>query len=81
MEESTVRIAISSHPRITLEAEKLGGKPCIRGLRISVQDVLSSLASGMTESEILEEFPDLEREDFQAVYKFAAEVAGNRFTG
>jgi uncharacterized protein (DUF433 family) len=76
-----VPIAINSHPRITLEAEKLGGKPCIRGLRISVQDVLSYLASGMTESEILEEFPDLEREDFQAVYKFAAEVAGNRFTG
>jgi uncharacterized protein (DUF433 family) len=45
-----------------------------------VQDVLSYLASGMTEQEILEEFPDLEKEDFQAVYKFAAEAAGNRFT-
>lgn len=74
-------IATNTHPRITLEPEKLGGKPCIRGLRISVQDVLGYLASGMAEQEILEEFPDLEKEDFQAVYKFAAEMAGNRFTG
>jgi uncharacterized protein (DUF433 family) len=73
--------ATNTHPRITLEPEKLGGKPCIRGVRISVQDVLSYLASGMTEQEILEEFPDLEKEDFQTVYRFAAEMAGNRFTG
>ena len=70
-----------THPRITLEPDKLGGKPCIRGLRISVQDVLGYLASGMTEKEILEEFPDLEKEDFQAIYSFAADMAGNRFTG
>lgn len=60
--------------RITTEPDKLGGKPCIRGLRISVEDVLGYLASGMTEQEILEDFPDLEHEDFIAVYKYAASI-------
>ncbi len=59
--------------RITIEPAKRSGKPCIRGLRITVDDVLSYLAAGMSESEILQEFPDLEREDFLAVYAFAAE--------
>ncbi len=59
--------------RITLEPEKRGGKPCIRGLRITVYDVLECLASGMTEAQILADFPDLEREDIRAVLAFAAE--------
>ena len=59
--------------RITLEPEKRGGKPCIRGLRITVYDILEYLASGMTEVEILADFPDLEREDIRAVLAFAAE--------
>ena len=59
--------------RITLDPEKRGGKPCIRGLRITVYDVLEYLASGMTEAEILADFPDLEREDIRAVLAFAAE--------
>ena len=59
--------------RITLEPEKRGGKPCIRGLRITVYDVLDYLASGMTEAEILADFPDLEREDIRAAVAFAAE--------
>ncbi len=59
--------------RITLEPEKRGGKPCIRGLRITVYDVLEYLASGMTEAEILEDFPDLERDDIRASLAFAAE--------
>ena len=59
--------------RITLEPEKRGGKPCIRGLRITVYDVLEYLASGMTEAQILADFPDLEREDIRAVLAFAAE--------
>ena len=59
--------------RITLEPEKGGGKPCIRGLRITVYDILEYLASGMTEAEILAGFPDLEREDIRAVLAFAAE--------
>jgi uncharacterized protein (DUF433 family) len=59
--------------RITIEAGKRSGKPCIRGLRITVSDVLEYLASGMTEDEILSEFPDLEREDIRACLAFAAD--------
>ena len=59
--------------RITIEPGKRSGKPCIRGLRITVDDVLSYLASGMSEAEILAEFPDLEPEDFRAVFAFAAD--------
>jgi uncharacterized protein (DUF433 family) len=59
--------------RISIEPGKRSGKPCIRGLRVTVDDVLSYLAAGMTEDQILRDFPDLEREDFRAVYTFAAE--------
>jgi uncharacterized protein (DUF433 family) len=59
--------------RITLEPGKRSGKPCIRGLRITVDDVLSYLAAGMSEDEILADFPLLERDDFRAVYAFAAD--------
>jgi uncharacterized protein (DUF433 family) len=59
--------------RITIEPGKRSGKPCIRGLRITVSDVLEYLASGMTEDEILSEFPDLEKEDIRACLSFAAE--------
>jgi uncharacterized protein (DUF433 family) len=60
--------------RITIEPGKRGGKPCIRGLRITVWDVLGWLSTGMSEEQILDEHPDLEKADFQAVYKFAAEA-------
>jgi len=59
--------------RITIEPGKRSGKPCIRGLRITVSDVLDYLASGMTEDEILAELPDLEGEDIKASLAFAAE--------
>jgi uncharacterized protein (DUF433 family) len=59
--------------RITVEPGKRSGKPCIRGLRITVYDVLDSLASGMSEDEILRELPDLERDDIRAVLAFAAD--------
>ena len=59
--------------RITLEPDKRGGKPCIRGLRITVYDILEYLASGMTEAGILADFPDLELEDIRAALAFAAE--------
>ena len=52
--------------RITIEPGKRGGKPCVRGLRITVYDVLSYLASGMTVEEVLEDFPSLTREDILA---------------
>jgi uncharacterized protein (DUF433 family) len=58
---------------ITLEPGKRGGKPCIRGLRITVYDVLEYLASGMTEEEILADFPDLSRDDIRACLAFAAD--------
>jgi uncharacterized protein (DUF433 family) len=60
--------------RITFEPGKRGGKPCIRGLRIAVWDVLGWLGSGMPEEEILDEHPDLEKADFAAVYQYAAEA-------
>ena len=58
---------------ITIEPGKRGGKPCIRGLRITVYDVLEYLASGMSEAEILRDFPDLTREDIRACLAFAAD--------
>ena len=57
---------------ITLEPGKRGGKPCIRGMRITVYDVLELLASGMTHGEILEDFPYLTQEDILACLSYAA---------
>jgi uncharacterized protein (DUF433 family) len=59
--------------RITIEPGKRGGKPCIRGLRITVYEVLEYLASGMSEAEILQDFPDLAQEDIRACLAFAAD--------
>lgn len=59
--------------RITVEPGKRSGKPCIRGLRITVYDVLDYLAGGMTEDQVLTDFPDLERDDIRAVLAFAAD--------
>jgi len=58
---------------ITIEPGKRGGKPCIRGLRITVYDVLEYLASGMSEDDILRDFPDLVRDDIRACLAFAAD--------
>jgi uncharacterized protein (DUF433 family) len=58
---------------ITIEADKRGGQPCIRGLRITVRDVLEYLASGMSVDEILGDFPDLTAEDIRACLAFAAD--------
>jgi uncharacterized protein (DUF433 family) len=58
---------------ITLEPGKRSGKPCIRGLRITVYDVLSYLAAGMTTDEILDDFPTLTLEDILACLSYAAE--------
>ena len=58
---------------ITIEAGKRSGKPCVRGLRITVSDVLDYLASGMTDDEILQDFPDLTRNDIRACLAFAAD--------
>jgi uncharacterized protein (DUF433 family) len=57
---------------IRVQPDKLGGKPCVRGLRISVADVLEYLASGMSVAEVLSDFPDLTREDILACLAYAA---------
>ena len=59
--------------RITIESGKRSGKPCIRGMRITVYDILSYLASGMTYQEVLEDFPYLTQEDIFACLSYAAD--------
>jgi uncharacterized protein (DUF433 family) len=58
--------------RITIEPGKRSGKPCVRGMRITVADVLGYLASGMSIDEVLDDFPNLEKEDILACLSFAA---------
>ena len=64
---------MSHRDRITIEPGKRSGKPCIRGMRITVGDVLEYLASGMTEAELLAEFPYLEHDDVLACLEYAAD--------
>lgn len=59
--------------RITVNSKQCGGRPCIRGMRIRVVDVLELFAAGLTPGEILDEMPDLEAEDLQAVLTYAAQ--------
>ena len=63
---------------ITVEPGKRGGQPCIRGMRMTVYDVLSYLASGMTEEQLLADFPYLRREDILACLSYAAEPTTDR---
>jgi uncharacterized protein (DUF433 family) len=64
----------TTESRITIEPGKRSGQPCIRGLRITVWDVLGWLAAGATQDQILEDYPDLEPQDFQAVFDFAVKM-------
>lgn len=64
---------MSYQDRLTIDPAKRGGKPCVRGLRITVYDVLEYLASGMSEAEILHDFPDLTQDDIRACLAFAAD--------
>ena len=64
---------MSYKDRITIEPGKRGGRPCIRSLRITVYDVLGWLASGMSEDDVLRDYPELVREDIRACLEFAAE--------
>ena len=66
--------------RITIESGKRGGRPCIRGLRITVYDVLEMLAEGMSEAEILEDFPELEAADIRACLAYAANREHSLYT-
>ncbi len=61
------------HSLITIEPDKRGGRPCIRGMRITVFDVLSNLAAGMSAEAILKDFPYLTAEDIQACLAYAVE--------
>ncbi len=61
------------HKIITIEPGKRGGKPCIRGIRITVSDVLGWLAAGMSVVEILDDYPDLTEEDIRACLAYAAD--------
>ncbi|HWB65137.1 MAG TPA: DUF433 domain-containing protein [Chitinophagales bacterium] len=62
---------------ITIEPGKRGGKPCVRGMRITIGDVLGWLASGMSYNQIIEDFPELTEEDILACLAYAAEKEGN----
>ena len=63
--------------RITFDPEKCGGRPCILGMRIRVKDILEMLGSGVTEREILSDFPDLETDDIRACLQYAAAQANH----
>ncbi len=60
--------------RITIEPDKMGGKPCVRGMRVPVSLVVNLIANGMTEDEILEAYPYLEREDIRQCLLYAAAI-------
>lgn len=64
--------------RITVRSDQMGGAPCIRSLRIPVATIVAMVADGMTTDEILQAYPDLEREDVQAALRFAAEAVRER---
>jgi len=64
--------AMQALDRITFDPEQCGGRPCIRGMRIRIKDVLDMLAAGATEERILEDFPDLEAADIRACLQYAA---------
>ena len=70
--ESGTEVYMSELHRITVDPEQCGGRPCIRGMRIRVKDILELLASGATREEILSDFPYLEPEDITAALEFAA---------
>lgn len=65
---------IGSHPRITIDPNVMGGKPCIRGLRFPISRLLGMLAAGQSEGEILANHPDLQQEDIRAAIAFAAQA-------
>jgi uncharacterized protein (DUF433 family) len=69
----SITLTMNYRDYITIEPNKRSGKPCVRGLRITVYEVLEYLASDMTEAEILEDFPDLTREDLKACIAYAAD--------
>ncbi len=72
MQSLSLSVMFRSVERITINPEQCGGRPCIRGMRIRVKDVLDMLAGGATADEILADYPDLEAEDIRACLAYAA---------
>jgi uncharacterized protein (DUF433 family) len=72
--------SIADLTRITIVPGQRSSQPCIRGLRVTVWDVLDMLASGLSEAEILQEYPYLEKEDFPAVYAYASRTGREHAT-
>lgn len=64
---------MTAEPRVTFNPNQCGGRPCIRGMRIRVKDILDMLAAGIASEQILRDYPDLELEDIKASLRFAAE--------
>jgi uncharacterized protein (DUF433 family) len=69
---------MSAYPRITINPHQMGGLPCIRGLRIPVAAVVEMVSEGMTDAEILDDYPDLEAEDIREALSYAAEAVRER---
>ena len=70
--------AMTNFPRITVDPQQMGGVPCLRGLRIPVATVLKMLAAGLSEREILTEYPDIESDDIRECLRYAAASALER---
>jgi uncharacterized protein (DUF433 family) len=73
-EEKAMKNMEDLHSRITINPRIMVGKPTIRGMRITVEQILRALSSGLSEQELLEEYPELEKEDFQAVFAYVTEL-------
>jgi uncharacterized protein (DUF433 family) len=73
-EEKAMKNMEGLHSRITINPRIMVGKPTIRGMRITVEQILRALSSGLSEQELLEEYPELEKEDFQAVFAYVTEL-------
>lgn len=72
---------MNQRTRITFDPQLMGGQACIRGMRIPVATVIKLAASGMTEADILENYPDLEAEDIHEALRYAAALAEERLVG
>ncbi len=72
MQSLSLGVMLRSVERITISPEQCGGRPCVRGMRIRVKDVLDMLAGGATTEEILADYPDLEAEDIRACLAYAS---------
>ncbi len=70
--------SVKKFARITVDADQMGGVPCIRGLRIPVATVVGMVSEGLTEAENLKAYPDLEREDLREALRYAAEAVRER---